>query len=423
MQGTDSGRKQPVSGNLRPNIARSPLAILVVALSILGMAASSAIVLWDGRAGVQPENRYDFLFPVVLSILALFMAFRARRKLHYYLALAGRVLMFLLTLSYTAGYPIAVYIMFAGIMVEFALFEPFPANLAETLGIVVCASTVYLLETAADLPGTAARLENLAPLILFGILVSVLGCFMTRYREMAVDLGREKDRITSFAVQLGRTSSSYQEFAVQAQEAATVKERQRITRDIHDVVGYTLTNNIMLLEAAMDLMQENPLALPNILETARANAEEGLGRIRNALYELRQQETPYPQGVAAIHRLARVFEQATSLRVRCEFGNLPWTFSERVDSALYHLVQECLVNSFRHAQATEVRAVMWLKEGAVQVNVSDNGVGAESIREGIGIRGMRERVEGLGGSLQITSSAGGFSVTARIPAGEEMHEN
>jgi signal transduction histidine kinase len=422
MQDPDPSRKQPVTANPRPHISRSPLALVILALSILGMAAASAIVLWDGQRGV-PEDRYLSLYPIILSILALILAFRAERKVHYHLALAGRVLMFLLALSYAAEYPIAVYLLFAGVLIEFSCFEPYPLNLVETLGIAACASTVYLFEITGDFTDAATWTDRMVPLCLFGILVSVFGCFMTRFREMAVDLRREKDRITTFAVQLSRTSSSYQEFAVQAQEAATVKERQRITRDIHDVVGYTLTNNIMLLEAAMDLMQENPLALPNILETARANAEEGLGRIREALYRLRQQETPYPQGVAAINRLARVFEQATSLRVHCEFGNLPWTFSERVDSALYHLVQECLVNSFRHAQATEVRAVMWLHEGAVRVNVSDNGVGAESIREGIGIRGMRERVEALGGSLQVTSAAGGFTVSAVIPTGEERYEN
>jgi signal transduction histidine kinase len=186
------------------------------------------------------------------------------------------------------------------------------------------------------------------------------------------------------------------------------KRHRRSNNGVRHPAWCKFANNIMLGKRPW-ISQENPLALPNILETARANAEEGLGRIREALYKLRQQETHYPNGVVAIHRLARVFEQATSLKVRCEFGNLPWTFSERVDSALYHLVQECLVNSFRHAQATEVRAVMWLEGRTLRVNVSDNGMGAESVREGIGILGMRERVESLGGSLQVTSDAFGFS--------------
>jgi signal transduction histidine kinase len=173
----------------------------------------------------------------------------------------------------------------------------------------------------------------------------------------------------------------------------------------------------MLMEAALDMMQVNPLGLPATIETARRNAEEGLARIRQALYDLRRQDTPMPVGMRAVRRLASVFEQATSTRVRCEFGGVPLNIGDDVDSALYHIVQEGLINSFRHGRATEVSVIFWMEDGAVGVRVRDNGRGSQDVVEGIGLKGMRERVEKAGGSFDARPVAEGFLVEARIPCG------
>jgi signal transduction histidine kinase len=386
------------------------------------MAASGLLFGLQPRKGAPPGTVLVFLVPLAGSAVALVAAFRARRLLSYYVALSFRVLAFLLTVPSTSGDLLTGSILLTGILCELCCFEPYPASLAESLGVAAAAVALCLVSTAGLSPAGAAWPMRQLSLGILGAAVSIFGCHMTRFRGLVVDLVADRERLSDSVVQLTRANSAYQDFAVRAQESATEKERQRITRDIHDIVGYTLTNNMMLLEAAMDLMQENPLGLPTIIETARANAEEGLGRVRAAMYRLRRQESPYPRGVDAISRLARVFEQATSIRVRCEFANLPWTLPEKVDSTLYHLVQECLVNAFRHAQATEVRVVFWYERGVVSVHIADDGVGAKQVIEGIGIRGMRERVEALGGSLRAGPAGYGFSVSATIPAGFERSD-
>jgi signal transduction histidine kinase len=210
-------------------------------------------------------------------------------------------------------------------------------------------------------------------------------------------------------------------FATEAAETGMEEERLRITRDIHDVVGYTLTNNIAMMEAATDMMRRNPLGIPALLKAARENAQEGLQQIRSALYLLRERSVAKPRGIRAVGHLCKFFQKATNIDVDLSFGNARLEYSDQIDSALYHFVQEGLLNSFRHGKAPAVRVSFWETESDILVSIGDDGIGAESYSEGIGLKGMRERIEALSGDLSVTAKLGSFIVKARIPIAEVLH--
>jgi signal transduction histidine kinase len=109
-----------------------------------------------------------------------------------------------------------------------------------------------------------------------------------------------------------------------------------------------------------------------------------------------------------------------------QYGNTPWSFGETLDAVLYRLVQEGLTNSFRHGKATKIRIVFWSHEGELRITIWDNGTGSYSSDEGLGLRGMRERVEALGGSIDHHNTVDGYELSAVIPLGgegaEEAHE-
>ena len=113
--------------------------------------------------------------------------------------------------------------------------------------------------------------------------------------------------------------------------------------------------------------------------------------------------------------MVRLFERATRVTVRVEFGNTPNSCGEEVDSAFYHFVQEGLTNSFRHGDASHVDVIFWRDNDTVMVTLRDNGRGAVSVNEGIGIRGMRERFGKLGGTIEAGSFPGGFRLVAEVP--------
>ncbi len=247
------------------------------------------------------------------------------------------------------------------------------------------------------------------------LFVTLCAGLLINYRERLVWSQRERDRLDESLARLAAANMSYQAYAIDLEERSVEKERQRITRDIHDIVGYTLTNNIIMMEAAVDMIRKDPLGVPRLLHSARQNSEQGLEQIRTALYQLRAQSERAPEGVGAITRMVRVFQRATGVEVRLELGGQRFHLSGEANAAVLHFVQEGLINSFRHGRATQILVMFYLGPSDLSVNVWDNGTGSEAPAEGIGIAGMRERAEQIGGSLTYENAVDGFSITLRIP--------
>ncbi len=300
------------------------------------------------------------------------------------------------------------------VILEIITYEPYPGNIIATIGATVIPAGIQITEFLRS-----GIVEQILPLLsqylIPGVILAILGSLMHKYREIAVELNSDRNRLSESIVNLTRSNTEYLDYAMIAQEQGTEKERRRITRDIHDIVGYTLTNNMMLMEAALDLMKENPLALPQIITTARENAQLGLDQVRQAMYKLREQEHTYPTGMQALLRLTRIFEKATGITVQTNFANMPMSISDDIDSVIYHLIQEALVNTFRHGQATEISLSFWCEEHMVKVYILDNGRGSTSIKEGIGLQGMRERLNRIHGELEYGNTVNGFLLRTTIP--------
>lgn len=243
------------------------------------------------------------------------------------------------------------------------------------------------------------------------------------YRENLVNARIDLERLENAVTQLTRASLTYQEYAQDAAERSMEEERQRITRDIHDLVGYTLTNNIMMMEAATDMIRRNPLGVTSLIEAARENAQEGLEEIRASLYRLRGQEIRGPVGLGAVNRLVRIFEKATGIKVIADYANTPQVIPPEIDSVVYHFVQEALINSFRHGRATRISLIMSIHGGVLDVAMQDNGKVAGPISEGIGIRGMKERAALVRGAVQHRSGAEGFTIQLFVPYRDHWTES
>lgn len=352
---------------------------------------------------------------LVLSFVAYILAFTAQRMFVLRAAQITRILFVILCLFVTDGAQEVQFFLLISIIVEITIMEAYPLNLiasmTATTVLLVIRWRVLLQVGISDV--TMVKQQILFACI--GYLLSLFGSGLTRFRESIIDVQSENKNLNELAISLARLNAKYQTSTIEAKETGRTEERCRITRDIHDIVGYTLTNNIMLMENAIDMMQDNPLGIPSLIESARVNAEEGLNRIRRALYNLRGQESLYPVGILAISRLIRVFSEASGIEVVCEFGNVQTTFPKHVDLTLYHLVQETIINSLRHGKAERIKVVLWQKDTELLVNIWDNGKGSHEITEGIGLKGMRERIEETGGSLVVSNVIDGFQVSAIIP--------
>jgi signal transduction histidine kinase len=203
--------------------------------------------------------------------------------------------------------------------------------------------------------------------------------------------------------------------AEQAEELATTRERNRLAREIHDGVGHYLTVVKTQLDAASALLPAQPDRARESVGKAAKLAAEALDDVRRSVGALRT-DTARPPLPEALRELAAHGEPTPTLAVEGEPRPLP----PGVEHALYRAAQEGLTNIRKHARATSalVRLDFRLPERIV-LELADNGVGADTGARptGFGLRGLRERIELLGGTVDTGNRLeGGFALRVEVPA-------
>lgn len=250
-------------------------------------------------------------------------------------------------------------------------------------------------------------------------LVSVAGLL-----RVLRDWYREQERLVENLkmniVKLTNANFEFQTYANAAEETARRTERLTITRELHDSIGYTMTTLRMVLEAGKDLIADSPLKLEIQLEKALDLVTSGYKEVREALHVLRGQERESPSGLSGMKALMDLFGHATGVTVAVNWGNIPQRLPPPIESAVYRFLQEGMSNALSHGNATEIRISFRHDGDELVVGIADNGIGADQIIEGIGIAGMKERMQELGGTLRTLSMKLGFLVEVRLPLREAV---
>jgi signal transduction histidine kinase len=205
--------------------------------------------------------------------------------------------------------------------------------------------------------------------------------------------------------------------------AAALAERQRLAREVHDVLAHSLSGLVVQLEGTRLLAATAPGddRLPAAIDRAHLLARSGLDEARQAIGMLRGDELPGPGQLA---ELAGEFTADTG--VPCQFTEAGTArgLAPAVRLALYRVTQEALTNVRRHARPDRVEVRLQYLPQAVTVTVQDFGPPrtgrdtgpAGGPAAGYGLTGMRERAGLLGGSLHATATQDGFRVLLRVPA-------
>ncbi len=196
--------------------------------------------------------------------------------------------------------------------------------------------------------------------------------------------------------------------------SAQEEERGRISRDLHDQIGQSLT--ALLLGLDRNLEEPDTADLAKLKDIAAI----ALSDVRRIALDLRPSVLDELGLEAALRRLARDMLERYGVDVRV-LVTLPSRLGHQEETVLYRVAQEALTNVVRHARASSASVVVTASHGGVQLVAEDDGVGFDpaslSAAEQVGLMGMRERIELLGGSLRIESAAGeGCSVYARLPS-------
>ncbi|WP_158084207.1 sensor histidine kinase [Marispirochaeta aestuarii] len=251
----------------------------------------------------------------------------------------------------------------------------------------------------------------------FSLFTSSLTTLLHMYQSIAVREMQTIKQLENNIHKLTNVNIDFQDYAAAIGFQSIENERKRISREIHDTIGYSLTNIIMMMEAASDITPQDSEKLSSLIEITRTQAQMSLQETRRALRELRINEQEQISGQKAINKLITIFEKVTGVEVSIEYGNIPLVLPDEVNSFLYRMIQEGLTNAFKHGKATRISIYFWMTEQKIlYIHVRDNGIGdTGEIIEGIGIAGMKERAEKLHGKVEARYVFDGFQLFAEIP--------
>jgi signal transduction histidine kinase len=204
---------------------------------------------------------------------------------------------------------------------------------------------------------------------------------------------------------------------------AVVDERLRIARELHDVIGHSISLITIQVEAATRSLRTNPDAVPGFLTRISAASRQALAEMRHVLAVLRPDAGAELSPAPGLADLGELVEQMNAGGLETRLDVEPMDLSPGVALTVYRIVQESLTNVLKHAGPGARAAVTVVRsESSVRVSVHDDGAGPSgpAASTAHGIVGMGERAAVYGGTLRTGARAGGgFEVEALIPMREE----
>ena len=201
---------------------------------------------------------------------------------------------------------------------------------------------------------------------------------------------------------------------------AVAEERARLARELHDVVGHSVSVMTVQASAVRRLLLPGQEKEREALEVVEQTGRQALAEMRRLVGVLRRpEEAPALAPQPSLEHLDKLVEQVresglpVELRVEGEAVQLPGG----VDLTAYRFVQEGLTNALRHARADHAEVLVRYGDGEIELQVTDNGTGGgDGSGGGHGLVGMRERIAVYGGELDAAARPeGGFQLRARLP--------
>ena len=215
--------------------------------------------------------------------------------------------------------------------------------------------------------------------------------------------------------ELERANARLREYEAQAIEHATLEERARVARELHDALGHGLTTLRVQLQSAVRLRGTDDDKADAFVQLASGSASSLLTDLRETVAILRPAETAEPFTML-VERVLADFARIGALEVtwNIDVAREP---APIIGTALTRVVQEALTNVVRHARATQVNASIRGDEESIAMKIADDGCGFKSMNpgRGTGLRSMRERLAALAGSVAIDSADGGTTVRVTVP--------
>lgn len=251
-----------------------------------------------------------------------------------------------------------------------------------------------------------------------GFLIFIAGLvFIVVFTQMAVGEEKARGEAERLYKELREANQRLREYVSKVEELAISKERNRLAREIHDGLGHYLTTIFMQIQAGRAIMERDMAKAAELYEKAQNQTQEALLDVRRSVAALRDDPD---EGKPLEEQIPHALQSLEVVGVKTEFIQLgvPRELSPLAHLTLYRAVQEGVNNACKHAKATNFMVTLDYRDpNKVRLMLCDDGVGASKMDGGFGLLGIEERVNLLGGDLNIETSPGnGFKIEMVVPA-------
>ncbi|WP_442598728.1 sensor histidine kinase [Neobacillus sp. D3-1R] len=349
----------------------------------------------------------------VLFFLNHFLIFSAKLK--------KRVLIFLfvdILLSFTYGILFpgnTLYLIFLGV-VSVTVF----INISDKKLLQLCSAIGFVLWVLVEVywwkvTGSPDLLDNMIS-VSFVVFGAVVGDLIRKLLAARETMNQQLEELHDSHNALSEAHTQLQSYSKQVEELTTIRERNRIAREIHDTVGHKMTALLVQLELSKALLKLDIEKSEETMVVCENLARDALQEIRLSVRTLHQEDEDQQPVIPAIRKLMADFYQTTQMESILELSGDPAIIPISLQPTIIRIVQESLTNAKRHGAATTYLLKMDCSEETLSIFIEDNGKGSLSIQPGFGLINMKERIEEHGGSVRFESVKGeGFRMNVHFP--------
>lgn len=272
------------------------------------------------------------------------------------------------------------------------------------------------LWAAAPMAAVIFNIQTLKPIQLICIFTGSFTAFVIFKRistleERVEHLRSLRDDAAEMNLQLGDRNRQLAEAQDNEVRLATLRERNRIAREIHDNVGHMLTRSLLQSGALIVINKDEQLREP--LESLRSTLDSAMTSIRQSVHDLHDESVD----------LRKIIEDsANSVREKFDVSivyDMHDDAPAKIKLCIAGIVKESLSNAVKHSNGDKIHIIVREHPGFYQLSVKDNGSSGAINETGIGLDNMRERAENAGGSITFEPSGDGFRIFVSIPKNKE----
>jgi signal transduction histidine kinase len=257
-----------------------------------------------------------------------------------------------------------------------------------------------------------------------------MGEFLRSEKDKRIEAQKLYDKIRISEEKLQDANTRLENYSSTVEEITILKERNRISREIHDTVGHTLSTLIIQLQAVPFVAKNSPKEADSMIKNMVSYTKTGLEDVRRAVRELSPSSFDKNHGVFLLKELAINFENSSNVKVNFNVSQRDYDLNSDQSFILYRIFQESFSNSIRHGGATEININMNFTLSEIYLHIKDNGTSSENIEKGFGLNSMADRINSIGGTFTYFNHIGsGFEINILIPKDqniaklkEEYHE-